>query len=232
MRFALYFIPGPSALRDLATNWLGYDILAGKEVKRSSVLSGLVPDIDKLTAAPGRYGLHATIKAPFQLAHGCRLDDLRQATAHFCSTLQPLIIPGFTLAEIDSFFCLLPRNRHGELAWLAGSLVTELDRFRAPLGQEERLKREARGLSERECDLLEQWGYPYVMENFRFHITLTGPIPDTSHRRNLRPILEGYLDHALDRPLVIDSLCLVCEREPGSRFEPVQCFLFKSEPEW
>jgi Protein of unknown function (DUF1045) len=231
MRFGLYFIPGPGPLRELATSWLGYDIVEGRDVKRQPVLSSLAPDIDELTAVPRRYGLHATIKAPFRLAQGHRLDDLKEATAHFCRTLQPIIIPGFALSEIESFFCLVPQDGTGELAWLAGSSVRELDCFRAPLEEEEIQKRQAKGLSKRELQLLEQWGYPYVMENFRFHISLTGPIPDPARRRNLRPTLESYLAKALARPMVIDALCLVCEREPGARFELVQCFLFKSEPE-
>jgi putative phosphonate metabolism protein len=232
MRIGLYFIPGPGPLRELATNWLGYDIVEGKEIKRPPVLSSLVADIDEMTAIPRRYGLHATIKAPFRLASGCSLDDLKEAVDHLCRTLQPIIIPGLTLAEIDSFFCLAPQDGTGELAWLAGSCLRELDGFRAPLEEEERKRRKAKGLSPRELHLLEQWGYPYVMENFRFHITLTGPIPDPDRRRNLRPIMQSYLAKALEKPLTIDSLCLVCEREPKARFELLQCFLFKSEPEW
>ncbi len=232
MRFGLYFIPGPGPLRELATQWLGYDIVGGKEVKRSPTLSGLVPDIDDLTALPRRYGLHATIKAPFRLAQGCQIDDLREAAASFCRTLQPIIVPGLVLSEIDSFFCLLPQDGISELAWLSGSAVRELDRFRAPLEDKERQKRLASKLSPREIDHLDQWGYPYVMENFRFHITLTCSIKDPVRRQNLRSILENYLRPALNRPLAIDALCLVCEREPASRFELVQCFLFKSEPEW
>jgi putative phosphonate metabolism protein len=232
MRYGLYFIPGPGPLRELATSWLGYDIVEGKDVKRPPVLSNLVPDINELTALPRRYGLHATIKAPFHLASGCLPETLKEATDHLCRTLQPIIIPGLTLSEIDSFFCLTPQDGTGELGWLAGSCLRELDGFRAPLKEKERQKRKAKGLSQRELHLLEQWGYPYVMENFRFHITLTGPVPDPYRRHHLLSVLQTYLAKALTTPLAIDSLCLVCEREPGARFELVQCFLFKSEPEW
>ncbi len=232
MRFGIYFVPGSGPLRDLATDWLGYDIVHETDVKRPPFLSSLVPDIDKLTEVPKRYGLHATIKAPFRLAKDCHLDDLKEATAHFCRTLQPIVIPGFTLSEIESFFCLMPQEGTGELSWLASSCLRKLERFRAPLKEAERQKRMTKGLSQRERHLLEQWGYPYVLENFRFHITLTCAITDPAYRKNLRPILAEYLAKALDRPLVIDALCLVCEREPGTRFELVQRFLFKSEPEW
>lgn len=232
MRFGLYFIPGPGPLRELATAWLGYDITHGRDVKRTPVLTSLVPNIDELTTIPRRYGLHATVKAPFRLAEGFDPDDLREAVASLCRTLQPIVISGLVLSEIDSFFCLLPRDGTVELAWLAGSAVRELDRFRAPLNEKERQQRLAAELCRRERELLEQWGYPYVMEKFRFHLTLTGPIADNDRRRRLRPILEKHLAGALDRPLMVDTLCLVSEREPGARFEIVQCFLFKSEPEW
>ena len=36
------------------------------------------------------------------------------------------------------------------------------------------------GLTDRQEALLTQWGYPYVMEEFRFHITLTGAL-DPAH---------------------------------------------------
>ena len=67
--------------------------------------------------------------------------------------------------------------------------------------------------------LLQRWGYPYVMEEFRFHLTLTGRLPvdkithwtDTA-RAHLPP---------LPAPFVMDVVALVAEREDG-RFELIQ----------
>ena len=226
MRFAVYFIPGPGLLRTLATAWLGYDIIRGVECKRPQILTSLVPDIDVLTAAPRRYGLHATVKAPFRPVATFDTADLLAAVEAFCRTLRPIIVSGLAIAEINGFFCLRPVDGSGETAWLAASAVREFDRFRAPLHEEER--RRYPDLSLRERELLERWGYPYVMELFRFHITLTNFIPDPEQRLRLRSILEDYLAEALEQPLVIDSLCLMVERRAGCLFELIQCHQFRN----
>jgi hypothetical protein len=226
MRFALYFIPGPGNLLNLATSWLGYDIITGRAAKRPQTLMDLVPNIDKLTAIPSRYGLHATLKAPFSLAIGNMPVHLRDAVQDFCKTRQPLALPGLALKEMNSFVCLVPMEDTDKLTRLAESVVREFDRFRAPLGENERQRRMAKNLTAPEQLHLDQWGYPYVMENFRFHISLTGPLADTSARQEIRRLLEVFLHPALCLPLQIDALCLVREREPGVPFELVARFFF------
>lgn len=224
MRIGVYFIPGDDPVREPATNWLGYDIACDSSVIRPAALTSLVPDIDDITSVPRRYGLHATIKAPFQLAEGYRLEELREATAHLCAMLQPFSLPSLELTEIGSFFCLVPGGDTDRLHHLAALMVNELDRFRAPLTEEARRKRINQGLSARQLRHLEQWGYPYVMEDYRFHLTLTGSITDIDARRKLRPVLESHLAASLGDPLNIDALCLVAERSPKSRFELLQKF--------
>ena len=226
MRYALYFLPGPGHLRELATSWLGYDIVTGRAAKRSQTMMDLVPDLDELTAVPRRYGLHATLKAPFRLAVGSTEAELRKALADFARTLRPVILPGLALTEMDSFLCLVPRGDTDEPARLAGFLVRKFDRFRAPLEEKDRQRRMAKGLTAQEKVHLEQWGYPYVMENFRFHISLTGPVADTGSLQELRRLLEVYLTPALRQPLLIDSLALVREPAPKAPFELIEGFAF------
>lgn len=52
-----------------------------------------------------------------------------------------------------------------------------LDRFRAPVSGAERARRRNAGLSPPQEALLAQEGYPKVMEEFRFHMTLTAQLP-------------------------------------------------------
>ena len=226
MRFALYFLPGSGYLRELAASWLGYDIITGKTARRSETMMDLIPNLDELTTIPRRYGLHATLKAPFRLAIGSTPDQLRKVVADFSMTLRPVIIPGLVLKEMDSYLCLVPLGETDELNRLAGSVVREFDRFRAPLGEMERQRRMAKGLTAQEQLNLENWGYPYVMENFRFHISLTGPLADTNSRQEIRRLLEIYLTPALCQPLQIDTLGLVRERETGAPFELIENFIF------
>jgi hypothetical protein len=59
---------------------------------------------------------------------------------------------------------------------------------------------------------LVRWGYPYVMEEFRFHMTLTGKAEDPdAAEAMLRPLLAA-LPLA---PYVIESVSLVGERVDG-----------------
>ena len=59
------------------------------------------------------------------------------------------------------------------VADLAQACVETFEPFRAPLAEEELARRRAVPLSARQEANLERWGYPYVAEDFRFHMTLT-----------------------------------------------------------
>ncbi|MDR3629783.1 MAG: DUF1045 domain-containing protein [Desulfocapsaceae bacterium] len=228
MRYGIYFIPGPGPLRDLAASWLGYDIVRGMTVRRSETMMELLPNLDALTDAPRRYGLHATLKAPFRLAQGSTPIQLLQALAHLCYRLQPMTLSGLAVMEMDNFFCLVPVGDMSELNCMAATLVRDLDRFRAPLDDRELQRRMAGNLSMQEQAHLRQWGYPYVMENFRFHISLTGPVADAVEKEEIRKLLQVYLSPACQQPLQIDALCLVREPEAGAAFELVQRFEFRA----
>jgi hypothetical protein len=59
-----------------------------------------------------------------------------------------------------------------------------------------------------------RWGYPYVMEEFRFHITLTGKRPK-GELPGITTALEGLLLPVLPRPYEIDALSLMGEDAAG-----------------
>ena len=226
MRYGIYFIPGPGSLSDLATSWLGYDILTGKTAMRSEIMTELVPDLDVLTAAPCRYGFHATVKAPFRLMPGSSVSQLQEALEGLCLRLSPVSLPGLTVREMEGFFCLVPADDSESVRAMAAKVVQELDSFRAPLGDEEWKKRMEKNLTAREQVHLIRWGYPYTMEDFHFHMSLTGPVAGQTDREEIRKLLEVYLYPACGQPLQIDALCLVRESEAGARFELVRRFAF------
>ena len=97
---------------------------------------------------------------------------------------------------------------------LATSCVTALDHFRLPPTEAERNRRLAAGLSPRQTDHLDRWGYPYVLEEFRFHMTLTGRLSAAQ-----RPSIHGYLQHEFARQcggsvILIDHIALVRQEAP------------------
>lgn len=59
-----------------------------------------------------------------------------------------------------------------------------------------------------------QWGYPYVMDEFRFHITLTGPLdPDTL--QTARSALTAHFAPLLQDPVRLSALALMGEDAEG-----------------
>ncbi|MEP9372319.1 DUF1045 domain-containing protein [Mesorhizobium sp. KR1-2] len=218
MRYAIYFTPGPDdALTRIAANWLGRDPFTGAthEAPANGHLSAT--EIAFHTAAPRRYGFHATLKAPFRLAEGESEAALDEAMANYAATLEPVVLPRLVVGQIDGFFALVPSGTSPELNRFAGDIVAGFERFRAPLTEREIERRNPDALSQVEFQNLCQWGYPYVFDTFRFHMTLTGRVgAEEAHR--LRAAIDDMFAEELDRPFAVDGLALFVEREPGAPF--------------
>jgi putative phosphonate metabolism protein len=212
VRYAIYWLPeGP--LRDWGEAWLGWQMATGTALPRPDV-AGLPGSLADLTAAATVYGLHATIKPPFRLAEGQDDAALRAAFAAFCAAQAPVTAGGLHLTDLDGFLALTPEGGTEALDALAGRVVAALDAFRAPAPEQELTRRRAAGLSPRQEAMLQRWGYPYVMEEFRFHVTLTGRLtPDQAAavRRAIAPALAPLLP----RPLRIGGLSLVGQMAQG-----------------
>ena len=177
MRYAIYFTPPQdSPLTRLAASWLGRDPFNGASVP-PPLVTGLTPgEIAFHTAAARRYGFHATLKAPFLLAANETEAGLAEAVSEFAANVAPFVIPRLAVGQIDRFFALLPASPVAELDALAGNAVKAFDRFRSPMTEAEIERRNPDALSAEEFRNLCQWGYPYVFDTFRFHMTLTGRV--------------------------------------------------------
>jgi len=192
-RYAIYYAPPATAdWGGFATRWLGWDMATGAEVPHPEV-AGLPLPVQEITATPRKYGAHATIKPPFRLAGGMTREGLEAACAALCATQAPLRMEGLALARLGRFLALRPKGDTTALNALAATVVEALDPFRAPAPEAELVHRRAAGLSPAQEENLARWGYPYVMGQFRFHITLSGKLP--------KPAL-GAVETALSRDLV------------------------------
>jgi len=174
-RYAVYFTPEPGALADFGAAWLGWDSAAGAARAHPDV-PGLPAPVADLTARPRKYGFHGTIKPPFRLAPGTDADGLRADFARFCAGAAPVALDGLRLARIGSFVALVPDGPADDLGRLAAGAVAALDGFRAPPTEAEIARRDPARLTDRQRDMLARWGYPYTHAEFRFHMTLTGPV--------------------------------------------------------
>lgn len=219
-RFAIYYAPDINdALWDRATIWLGRD------PARLTALEGMVAGIDRarllnLTQSAGRYGFHATIKPPMALAEGQDEAQLRAAIADFAASAAPVALGRLRVADLDGFLALVPQADNPALQDFAARVVTHFEPFRAPLDPASRNARAARGLSERQLELLDAYGYPYVFEQFRFHMTLTDRL-GPEDRAELMAAAEIWFGPVLDTPVTLDRLALYHEPESGTPFRHI-----------
>ncbi|MEP7454859.1 DUF1045 domain-containing protein [Phyllobacterium sp. SB3] len=219
MRYAIYFTPPSSdPLLRVAANWLGRNAFTGQPVRPPQIRNLAHEEITKLTESARRYGFHATLKAPFYLAEGLEERELLSALMHFASSMNPVEIPKLKIANLDGFFALIPEEPVAKLNQLANDIVVAFDRFRAPPSAQEIARRNPEKMSPSERRNLEQWGYPYVFEDFRFHMTLTNPVAE-SDRERISHMLSEFLEPVLEEPVEINNIALFIEAEPSAPFE-------------
>lgn len=212
-RHAVYFAPRPaSALGRLGAAWLGWDAERGVDCAGLE-LPGLPRPRADLVATPRRYGFHGTLKAPFRLKEGATAAALDRAVAELAAEFEPFEVRA-ELRGLDAFLALTPDDEVQDIHAIAAACVTELDGFRAPLDPAEIARREAAGLTEREAEHLARWGYPYVLDRFTFHLTLTGAL-SPEDREATRDVLEAALAKVLAEPLAFLDLCLFGEAADG-----------------
>ncbi|MDG4650147.1 DUF1045 domain-containing protein [Roseibacterium sp. SDUM158017] len=213
-RYGIYVVPEGGFYRAGAA-WLGWDSLRGEAAGQPAV-DGLPGDPADLTATPRKYGFHGTIKPPFRLAAGTDAAALDAAARAFCATRAPVEIPALEVRRLGGFVAVVPVEPSAALADLAAATVEALDPFRARPDAAELARRRKPGLTQRQDALLQSWGYPYVMEEFRFHLTLTGKLHRDDADR-ARDALAAHFAPLLPAPFRIGSLCLMGE-DPEGRF--------------
>jgi len=205
-RYAVFWAPpSGSGLARFGARWLGWDAEAGRDVERVAV--SLPRPLPEMTRAPWRYGFHGTLKPPFRLAEGCDAAALERAVAQLATQTPPARAPALAPTARLGFVALTPSGPAAEIDALAGICVDNLDRFRAPPSELELKRRRATGLSERQEANLTRWGYPYVFNDFRFHLTLSGRLQPGEAEAMLAavgPLVAPHLDFRFD----LDHICL------------------------
>lgn len=225
-RYALYYAPAPkSAFGQFGARWLGRDAAADKAVPQPTLAGLPAEDVAQITGEPRRYGFHGTLKAPFGFADGRTESELTDRLAAFAAARQPFTTAPLVLAEIGGFLALIPREHSSALHVLAAECVRDFDDFRAPPTPAELTRRLARRLSPQQHALLSRWGYPYVMEEFRFHLTLTDKLPP-DQRRAVRAALAPLVAPFTRQPFGVDGITLFVEPAPGAPFSIVRYFRF------
>lgn len=217
-RYAIYFAAGAdNALSHFGAELLGYDPYSGDELSFPQDALHIAPDWRDVTADPRQYGFHGTLKAPMALAAGKTESELVAACATFAGKARPIPVIRPVVDTISGFIAVIPAEPVDTLQQLAADCVREFDAFRPPLTADDRARRKPDKLSERQRDYLDRWGYPYVMEEFRFHMTLTGRL-EAERRGPILEILRTRFARLKLETLAIDRIALFKQHEAKARF--------------
>lgn len=223
-RYAVYVTPtGP--LAETGARWLGWDSASGSSCEHPKI-PGV--DLSRVTATPRKYGLHGTIKPPFFLADGADVDQLERSLVKLCRTLPPVNCGQLKVSQMGRFIALTPVERADELSKVASAVVAGLDTFRAPLTDAEIAKRKPETLPPAKRENLYRWGYPHVMDAFRFHITLTGPL-SAEEQEAVMPAVHHVFGPWLSQPFHITHLTL-CGQDRAGMFHQIKTAHLKGTP--
>jgi len=211
VRIAVYYAPSPAdPLWDAACAWLGWDAERGAAIPQPPV-----PGIAEWTAEPRVYGFHATLKPPMRLItdYGALLDDV----VRLARTIAPFHLPALAIADLSGFLALRETEACEPLHRLAEACVQALDRHRAPPSEAELARRRSSGLNEAHEANLVRWGYPHVLAQWRFHMTLTRRMTMSEHQV-VRPAAEAHLAAALALPRAVSAIAVFTQPAPGAPF--------------
>lgn len=209
-RYAVYYAPRPGEFATAAAAWLGWDAAQGCAVPQPD----LMPDLAEITAAPRKYGFHGTIRAPFRPGQGVTGAAIADAVAALATRVASAPCAGLRLANLHGFLALVPDGTPGAILRLGAAVVEGTDALRAPLSEGEIARRRPDRLSARQRSLLTRWGYPFVMEEFQFHLTLSDRL-GAEQAETVGAVALAHLAPVLPRPFVIEDLCLFGEDDAG-----------------
>ncbi|WP_289035120.1 DUF1045 domain-containing protein [uncultured Roseibium sp.] len=219
MRYALYFAaPANDPLMQLGNLWLGRDPFTGKALSQPSLDTLSRDRFQALTTDPRRYGFHGTLKAPFALRDGTTADELVAACAAFASESVPFALQGLSVNRLGKFLALTPDAPEPDLSAFAATCVRRFEPFRRPLSESDLERRRKSGLTPDQDRNLVEWGYPYIFEDFRFHMTLSNKLEDEGEATTLEAVARAHFQDLTGRPRQVESLGLYCEAERGAPF--------------
>ncbi len=216
-RYAIYYTPpAGSVLCRFGNDWFSPE--------KSPEISGFEQQtLRRLTASARHYGFHATLKPPFALAARSSAEDLARSVAGFAAGYAAFEAPPMRPVALSSFVALVPVEPCVALNRLADDCVTAFEPHRAEPSVSELDRRRSAGLTARQEELLQNWGYPYVFEEFRFHMTLAGPT-DRAQNKKLLAGLEELTQPFRDKPLIVDAVSLVAQTRQDQPFRLLRRF--------
>ena len=216
-RYAIYYAPShESPWWAFGACWLGRNERSGEALAQPVLPPLSAAELARISARPRRYGFHATLKAPFRLQAGETADTLIERVEALAGSRDAVPLGTLVPVFMEGFVALVPSDVNPALNALAEACVTRLDDLRAPITNSELARRRPDSLDARGRELLERFGYPYTLERFNFHMTLTGRIDTALAGQLVAQIARPVAQLNIAAPPVLDRLCVFCESEPDA----------------
>jgi hypothetical protein len=218
-RYAVYFVPAAdSDLYRFGSSILQYDCYSGEAVRPPEEFAAASHDWRRATEEPRRYGFHATLKAPFHLSPSCTEAQLVSALRSFAGLSRGAAAIRPAVQMLSGFAAVLPGEPVQVIDRLAADSTMIFDAFRAPISAQERARRVAAGLNRSQIENLNRWGYPYLLSEFHFHMTLTGKMEEKRRDRMFVTLQAVFRRMCGDRSVAIDRLTLVKQESRKASF--------------
>lgn len=226
-RHAAYFAPAPhSQAWRLGSQWLGRNAYQFTTLEQPEFKNLNSEIFEQLTRTPRLYGWHATLKAPFELNSNARLEELQAAFRHLTNnTISAFRVP-LKLVEMGDFLALVPSHPSPDLQLIAEQCVRGLHSLTLPLTDAELQRRTGAGLTSRQTALLHEWAYPFVMDQFQFHMTLSGSLKNVESqvKMNLKKAAQEWFTPLLENGLDIDAVTWFSQDQQHGNFRWVERF--------
>ena len=229
-RVAIYFLPKKnSSLENFGKNLLGRDINKKKKIsltrrQKYFINRGFTyfDELKDYCEEPAKYGFHATLKAPFRLKRNVKTKNFYDVISHIAAQHSRFKIKGLKIVYSKKFTFITSRKPNKLLINLENDLVKHLDTFRAELNKTEIKKRIPDSLTFKQNKYLKEWGYPFVLDQFKFHMTLMNQNNNKlSNKQKLE--LEKLIYKISNNLLEFNEISLLGENKNGY-FEEIKRF--------
>lgn len=224
-RYAIYFSPAD----DSALARYGERVLRRTAGNQSIELS-LDDYTDRsvmhmLSSTPAHYGFHATLKAPFHLRPDASVSQLLEVAESLAARHSMITMDSLSPKLLSGFMALCFETQPAAIEHLAEQCLKEFEPFRAPLTQKDIDRRNPDQLNEVQRGYLNQYGYPFVLSEFQFHLTLTGKLDVAKHPDYIDWLYELYKQYVPEPPL-LDRIAVFWQSEKTSAFTRLAQFPF------
>jgi len=212
-RYSIYFAPAVGS--ELAE--------FGRFVMSRQPIPDDHPDRIEVTSRAAHYGFHSTLKAPMELAESVTERDLLTSVEQFCQSRNSVPLTGLAPSVLDGFHALKV-TESTELDQFAADVVTAFEPHRAPLTAADRARRNPDALSARQVEYLDTFGYPYVLNEFRFHMTLSYRIENAEVSSSYAAWLTDLFNDIVTEAPRIDRLAVFSQPDRDTAFTRVAEF--------